>query len=163
MWYSYTYGTIDLAEIPDKLQKFYDANKHYGEHIDITIGTDSQNHRDNTKIVSVISIVCEHHGGIFFYQVSYKDIINNVKVKLETETNISLEVTQQLVQLMNDSHEELILNCPITIHIDAGTAPHGKTKDLIQSLTGWVHAMGYECEVKPNSYAASCIADRISK
>ena len=42
-------------------------------------------------------------------------------------------------------------------------APNGKTRDLIKGLTGWVHAMGYECEVKPDSYSASTIADRLSK
>ncbi|MBR4734133.1 MAG: hypothetical protein IK081_15370, partial [Lachnospiraceae bacterium] len=36
-------------------------------------------------------------------------------------------------------------------------------KELIPGLVGWIKACGYDCKVKPESYAASSIADRISK
>ena len=163
MWNSQTYGKLDFEQIPEKMNIFYNSHKVYGEPMEITIGTDSQNKDDVTKIVSVISIISKGHGGIFFHHVSFHALINNVKEKLETETNLSLEAAQSLITLLEADYEDLYTECPISIHIDAGNAPHGKTKDLIQSLTGWVHAMGYDCEVKPNSYAASSIADRISK
>ena len=151
MWTSATYGKLDTNEIPDKLKFFYDSNIHYGEPIEITIGTDSQNHKEGTKIVSVISIICKRHGGIFFYRTDHREVIEIVKEKLETETNISLEIAQELIDLLEKEYIELFENCPISIHIDAGNAPHGKTKDLVQSLTGSVHPMGYDCEIKPNS------------
>ena len=99
-----------------------------------------------------------------FYETEMRELIEIVKQKLETETYISLKTAKNLLdELDNDEYRILIDNCPLSIHIDAGNAPQGKTKDLIQGLTGWVHAMGYDCEVKPNSYSASTIADRISK
>ena len=163
-WNSITYGKLNINKIPQKLMEFYNSHKHYGEPIEITIGTDSQSHHDKTKIVSVISIICRYHGGIFFHQSEYVDLISIVKEKLEVETNRSLEIAQQLIDLLDtNEYRELYVNCPLSIHIDAGNASHGKTKDLIQSLVGWVHAMGYECEVKPNAWTASTIADRISK
>ncbi|MBR3330166.1 MAG: hypothetical protein IKG25_03000 [Mogibacterium sp.] len=132
--------------------------------MELTIGTDSQNHSSGTKIVTVISMICKGHGGIFFYTAEYRELMKIVKQKLETETYISLETARTLIdELDNDDYHVLIDNCPLSIHIDAGNAPHGKTRDLIQALTGWVHAMGYECEVKPDSYSASTIADRLSK
>lgn len=158
MWNSETYGKLNIEKIPEKLRDFYDRSRVYGEPIEVTIGTDSQNHASYTKIVTVISIICKHHGGIFFHRTRYTDLIMTVREKLETETNLSLEIAQKLIELMDD---ELMANCPLSIHIDAGNA--GKSRDLIQALTGWVHSMGYDCEVKPNSYAASSIADRISK
>ena len=163
MWNSQTYGKLELEQIPEKLNTFYNTHSQYGENMEITIGTDSQNKDNTTKIVSVISIICRGHGGIFFHRIIFHPLINNVREKLETETNLSLEVAQELINILENDYEEIFATCPISIHIDAGNAPHGKTKDLIQSLTGWVHAMGYDCEVKPNSYAASSIADRISK
>lgn len=163
-WHSQTYGVLDITEIPNKLKLFYDKHVHYGEPIEITIGTDSQNHHNKTKIVSVISIICRCHGGIFFHQSEYVDLIPIVKEKLETETNRSLEIAQLLLELLNtDEYRVIYDNCPLSIHIDAGNAPYGKTYTLIQSLVGWVHAMGYDCEVKPNAWTASTIADRISK
>lgn len=163
IWKSETYGTLELRDVPAKMYEFYKNNLHYGEPIEITIGTDSQNHKDTTKIVSVISIICKHHGGIFFHKTEYMKQIQTVREKLETETNISLEIAQDVIKRLEKEYPTLFKNCPMSIHIDAGNAPHGKTKDLVQSLTGWVHAMGYDCEIKPDSYAASTIADRISK
>lgn len=162
-WRSQTYGKLNIEEIPSKLQIFYDSHKIYGEPIEITIGTDSQNRTDYTKIVSVISIICKGHGGIFFHRTWYVDVIPSVKIKLETETNISLEVAQKLIEVLEKDFPELHDHCPISIHIDAGNAPYGKTRELIPALVGWVHGMGYECEIKPNAWTASTIADRISK
>ena len=99
-----------------------------------------------------------------FHQSEYVDLIPIVKEKLETETNRSLEIAQLLLELLDtDEYRVIYDNCPLSIHIDAGNAPYGKTYTLIQSLVGWVHAMGYDCEVKPNAWTASTIADRISK
>ena len=164
MWNSETYGKLNLCDIPEKLMDFYDRNTVYGEQMELAIGTDSQNHSSGTKIVTVISMICKGHGGIFFYESEYRDLINIIKQKLETETYISLETAKSLLdELDTDEYRVLMDNCPLSIHIDAGNAPNGKTRDLIKGLTGWVHAMGYECEVKPDSYSASTIADRLSK
>ena len=164
MWNSETYGQLNLSEIPGKLMDYYNRNTVYGEPMEITIGTDSQNHSSGTKIVTVISIICKGHGGLFFYESEYRDLINIIKQKLETETYISLETAKSLLdELDDDRYRILIDECPLSIHIDAGNAPNGKTRDLIRALTGWVHAMGYDCEVKPDSYSASTIADRLSK
>lgn len=163
-WHSITYGRVGMKEISEKLLEFYERNLPSGDPMEITIGTDSQNRTGYTKIVSVISIICKGNGGIFFHQTEYVDIIFSVREKLERETNRSLEIAQELIGFLeNKKFQELYNNCPISIHIDAGNAPQGKTKDLIQGLVGWVHGMGYDCEIKPNSYAASSIADRISK
>lgn len=65
-------------------------------------------------------------------------------------------------QLQN---EEVFLNTTFSIHIDAGYSEKGKTKDLIPELVGWVKGSISNCEVyvKPDSYVASGIADKISK
>ena len=79
MWNSETYGKLNFCEISEKLLAFYNSHKEYGEPIEITIGTDSQNHAHGTKIVTVISIICRRHGGIFFHNVQYSKTISLVK------------------------------------------------------------------------------------
>ena len=69
MFKSQTYGNLELEQIPEKLMDYYNKNKDYNEPFEIIIGTDSQNF-DQTKIVSVIVITCEGHGGIFFYEIT---------------------------------------------------------------------------------------------
>ena len=63
----------------------------------------------------------------------------------------------------DERYEEMYLSCPISIHVDAGNSPKGKTRELIPGLVGWIRASGYDCCTKPESFVASTIADRISK
>lgn len=162
-FYSMTYGEVLLEEIPEKLLQFYNERKAFGNSFNLIIGTDSQNRHD-TKIVTVITIVCEGYGGIFFYSKMYAPLIESVREKLQVETGQSLIIANRLLeQLEGAQYKELLNNAPMTIHIDAGNSPRGKTANLIDGLIGWVHATGLNCEVKPNSFAASSIADKFSK
>lgn len=57
---------VDMnGEVADKLLAFYEKHKDYDTDITLMIGTDSQNFA-YTKIVNVIAIICQGHGGIFF-------------------------------------------------------------------------------------------------
>ena len=162
-FYSMTYGEIDLEEIPSKLLLFYNERKPYGTPFNLIIGTDSQNRHD-TKVVTVIAIVCEGHGGIFFYKKKYLPLIESVREKLHIETGQSLLIATQLLdELARPQYKYFMDEVPMTIHIDAGNSPKGKTANLIDGLVGWVHATGLKCEVKPDSFVASSVADRLSK
>lgn len=162
-FYSITYGKLPLDEIPEKLKHFYDERKVYGAPFNLIVGTDSQNHTD-TKIVSVIAIVCEGHGGIFFYTQKRVPLISSLRKKLEIETGDSLKIAVELLEdLEMEWYREFRENVPMSVHIDAGTGARNKTAGLVDGLVGWVRATGLNCEVKPDSFVASSIADRISK
>lgn len=160
-----TYGTVSMNQIAELLLNFYNFNKHYDTGFELVIGTDSQNHSLTTKIINVISIVCKGHGGIFFYHAQYLPAIKDIRTKLHEETNESLNIATELVNILtnDEKYEEFYLNTPIKLHIDAGNSDKGKTKLLINELVGWVAACGYVACIKPDSYAASSIADKLSK
>ena len=141
MFKSPTYGMLHIEQIPDKILTFYMDHEKYDAPVHIIVGTDSQNF-DQTKCVSVICVIAKGKGGIFFYEVSRIPLIRDVRRKLHVETNDSL---------------------PIAIHVDAGNSRNGKTRELIPELVGWIKACGYDCSVKPDSFVASTIADRLSK
>ncbi len=155
---------IDFKDIPKAMLTFYQRASEYDSQCDIIIGTDSQNRRD-TKFVSVICMVCQGHGGIFFYITKHVPKITNIKQKLQQETSDSLILAGDLIDLLEnkEGYEELYVNCPISIHVDAGNSNKGKTKYLIPELMGWINACGYEASTKPDSFVASSIADKISK
>lgn len=159
---SQTYGSVTLSEVPSKIQDYYEKMKHYDSVMRVIVGTDSQNF-NHTKMVNVIAVTCEGHGGIFFYRVTHKDLIRDVRSKLHEETNESLEIAMELTRILEKDYEELFNEVLFSIHIDAGKSEKGKTKELIPELVGWIRACGYDCEIKPDSYAASSIADKISK
>ena len=164
MFYTGLNQEIEFNNIPNKMLEFYERTKEYGGEYNIIIGTDSQNHA-KTKVVNVICLTCGGHGGIFFYEITRIPLIRDVRIKLQTETNESLNTATKLVELLESDkqYEEMLFACPISIHIDAGNSPKGKTRELIPEIVGWVRACGYECKVKPDSFCASSIADRISK
>jgi len=157
-------NSIQLTEIPDAILAYYRRNKAQTDQISIIVGTDSQNF-NNTKMVSVIAVVAHGHGGIFFYEVSREDLIQNVKLKLQTETAARLTLAGELVDMFegNAIYREMFAEYPLSIHIDAGNSVNGKTKDLIPGLVSWIRSCGYDVETKPNSFVASTIADRITK
>lgn len=163
MFKSNTYGKLELKDIPDKLLDYYNKMKHYDSQFYITVGTDSQNF-DDTKVVSVIAVVCEGHGGIYFYQITRQPRLNDVRQKLHFETNESLNIASDLIKILeSEKYADVYLNSTFSIHVDAGNSSKGKTKELIPELVGWIHACGYDCSVKPDSYVASSIADKLSK
>ncbi|WP_373262187.1 ribonuclease H-like YkuK family protein [Hungatella hathewayi] len=159
-----TYGKVSIKQVADILNSYYQNNKQFGAEFSLTVGTDSQNFSD-TKVVVVVAMRCIGHGGIYFYEVSHVDKIQNVKQKLNYETSLSLDLANAIMNILenNQDYEELFLNSNFSIHVDAGHSPKGKTKELIPEIVGWIRACGYECVVKPDSYTASSIADRISK
>lgn len=157
-------NSIRLTEIPDAILAYYRRNKAQTDQISIIVGTDSQNF-NNTKMVSVIAVIANGHGGIFFYEISRENLIQNVKLKLQTETAASLTLAGELVNMFEGKaiYREMFAECPLSIHIDAGNLVNGKTKDLIPGLVSWIRSCGYNVETKPNSFVASTIADRITK
>lgn len=163
MFHSITYGNLEFEEVPRKIKDYFERMKVYDIPLQITVGTDSQNH-DKTKIVSVIAVTCTGHGGIYFHETEFIKRIDDVRAKLTEETQRSLELTNKLVEVLEqDEYAELRKSCLISIHVDAGWSDKGKTKELIPMLVGWINACGYDCEVKPEAFVSSCIADRISK
>ena len=164
MFTSPTHGNLDMHGVCDRILDFYESHKKYGSQTSIIVGTDSQNF-DDTKIASVIAVVCDGHGGIFFYDITRRPLISDVRTKLHVETGDSLKVAEELVGVLEDDekYEEMYVSCPLSIHIDAGNSTKGKTRELIPELVGWIKACGYDCSCKPDSFVASSIADKISR
>ncbi len=163
MFFSETYGKLNIRDIPDKILSFYEKNRGIDGIFQIVVGTDSQNFND-TKMVTVIAAYKEGHGGIFFYDIDRINRITSVKQKLNTETGRSLEVMMQLVDELEESkYRNMRDDTLLSIHVDAGWSDKGKTRELIPGLIGWIKACGFEAKCKPDSFAASSIADKISK
>ena len=132
---------------------------------EFTVGTDSQNY-DRTKIVEVIAVHKIGKGGIFFYNTSYIEKIKSLRQKITEETQRSLVIADGLVEALDIALLERdidinSLDLRFQIHCDIGQ--EGKTQILIKEITNWVTSLGYTCLIKPDSYAASGIANKYSK
>ncbi|AAK78149.1 hypothetical protein BJV85_003954 [Clostridium acetobutylicum] len=154
--HSKTFGDVSIDEMVSRIKEFIlkDNNCNYK----ITIGTDSQN-KNLTKVVVVVAIHRIGSGGIFFYDIKHVHKISNVRQKIYYETALSLELASKV----SHAFAEANIQEDIEIHADIGSNRKGKTYPLINEITGWITGEGYKYQIKPYSYAASCIADKISK
>ena len=105
-------------------------------------------------------------GGIFFYYVDNVENFHSLRDKIYEETNRSIilakEFLDNVLSLMADNNIDIDdLNVKFLIHCDIGE--YGKTNSLIKEIVSWVHAVGFECAIKPDSYTASGIANKFSK
>jgi len=51
----------------------------------------------------------------------------------------------------------------LEVHLDVGDTIRSKTSAYEQELQALVISQGYSCEIKPNSWASSAVADRVVK
>ena len=83
--------------------------------------------------------------------------IKDINTKIYTETEKSLEIARELNKFLHDND----VRAEVEVHVDIGR--HGKTKELIQGILGWVTSEGFTAKIKDESWVASTIADKISK
>lgn len=159
--HSITYGDVSIKEIVKIIEKYVSKNEH--SEYQVIIGTDSQNF-DKTKIVLVIAVLEVSKGGIFFYDITRVNKITNIKQKLYKETQMSLDCAMELMEAFELNYEESgfdYTTVQFSIHVDAGF--NGPTREVIPEIVGWVKSCGYDVHVKPESFVASSIADKLSK
>ncbi len=158
-----TYGECDMERVVRIITDYIRLREKESEGFNLIVGTDSQNY-DNTKVVVVIAVQNIGHGGIFFYEIRRIKKIKDIRRKLLYETNISLLYADRLLSVLErcrDQEEFKWDKVNFCVHIDAGM--NGKTRQLVPELVAWVKATGYDCRIKPDSFAASSIADKLSK
>lgn len=156
---SITHGELTELQLFNIILSEINAAEAAHYELDITIGTDSQRHDGRTKIVTVICLHRVGHGGVFFYTTEYIKKIEDLRHKIYHETSCSLELAQKLMDFLFSHNKDY----NITIHADIGRSRKGRTHTMIQEIVGWVNSQGFECHFKPNSYTASCVADKITK
>lgn len=161
-----TYGKVDLQQIVGIIKDYIMRNP--DSDYEITIGTDSQNFT-KTKIVTVIAVHKIGGGGIFFYDILYLPLIRELRRKLNTETQMSIDLTNSFVDELENEFDRSgwfygDYHINFQLHCDIGY--NGKTNQLIPEITGWVKAAvpeEFTPVIKPMSFAASSIANKYSK
>jgi len=123
----------------------------------LLIGTDSHT-KQGTHMVTAIIIQRVGKGARYFYRHSHHLSMRSLRQKLFYETSLSLDV---VFALRDKLAKNFLVGLKMEIHVDAGYV--GPTRDLIREVVGMVVANGLVAKVKPNSFAASAVADRFTK
>lgn len=147
-------GFINIEEVKKTIIEYISV--HPSDKYNITIGTDSQTDTE-TRMVLVICVCREGKGGIFFTHKEILKPISDLRSKIYNETSMSLSVADIIRQVVHNTGA----NYSFSVHADIGK--NGPTKVLINEIVGWIEASGYNCKIKPDSYAASTVANKYSK
>lgn len=131
----------------------------------VTIGTDSQkNSEDKVDFVTAVVVHRVGSGGRYFWRRLDYGKFHTLRDRIIKEVLLSLEVGQlMLTELKNllpasGPGAENVPEWDFEIHADVGEG--GATRSLIQEVVGMIRAYNFEPITKPQSYAASNVADR---
>ena len=125
----------------------------------IIIGTDSEAALNNVDFVTAIVIHRVGNGGRYFWRRILANRFATLRDRIWHEVLMSLDVAKDFVGLLQEQSEMPAFD--FEVHIDVGE--NGATRDMIQELVGVVRANNFEAKTKPDSYAASKVADRHTK
>lgn len=154
IFHSPSLGQLTTAALIGRIKQFVGDNTDKAYRL--IIGTDSLPNMDG-QVYLVTAIVLHRvgSGGIYFWQRQLTDRIHTLRDRMYAEALHSVSMAQRLEQ--SPALTELLQE-KIEIHVDVGE--FGPTREMIQELVGMVIAHGYDVKTKPESFAASKVADR---
>lgn len=125
------------------------------DNVVVFVGTDSQTHGRFYNYITVVGLYTPGKGGTYYFTGELEE---RKKFKGAQKLRMFEEVTKSLAvaTLLQDK-----LGILPEVHLDV-SPPHKKefTSSLAEQLSGYVLSSGFEPKLKPDSWAASAIADR---
>ena len=122
----------------------------------IVVGTDSTLLAD--KSADFVSVVVVHrigNGGRYFWKRKVFKNFHTLRDRILKEVILSIDLAKEILSNLKNLKAP---NFNFEIHVDIGT--NGPTSEMIQEVVGIIRAYNFEVKTKPESYAASKVADR---
>ena len=158
-FFSPSMGKVSVSKMTSEIAGFVEEEP--SSSYRLVIGTDSQERRGNGKteidFVTAIVIHRRGRGARYFWtkqRIKRKSIL--LRDKIYTETLKSLEIAQKLVPELRQAISPAKYD--LEIHIDVGSL--GPTREMIREVVGMVNGNGFTAKTKPDSWAASTVADK---
>lgn len=150
-----TLGVLDLVGVVDCALAF--IKNENNSHFRIVIGTDSElTTKSTAHFVSAVVVHHVGHGGVYFWGSVTRDGIKDLRQRMYEEATYSLTLAQRLLEEFKKRN--LPLEKFLEIHVDVGMG--GETRAMINEIVGMIKGSGFLCKTKPDSFAASNVADR---
>jgi len=120
---------------------------------DIIVGCDSPS-EESPHFPVVVVVLRKGEGGRFFLKkISYplgEKKFYGWKSRILEEVTLSCQLALILREKIGEGVKY--------VHADVGE--NGQTKDMVKEVVGLIRGNGFEPKIKPESYAASVVADR---
>jgi predicted RNase H-related nuclease YkuK (DUF458 family) len=149
-------GTRATDEELTKLLIEYRSNNLLDD-VQIIVGTDSNIQKSVYRFITIVCAYRPGRGGIFYRKSTHepKEIHKTPRDRLFYEATLSIETAN----ILRDAGMNVI------VHVDASNPLFSKalSASFGEQIRGYVTNSGYPCELKPQSWAATSIANKYSK
>lgn len=153
-FYSQRLGKLTIDQVKTQIIKFLQSDKK--SEYSFIIGSDSQKISKNKYLfVSALIVHRVGSGAIYFYQKKLVKQKLQFKARIYNEALLSLQMAEKFLKIFSQNG---FGRYNFKIHLDIGH--NGKTKTLVSEITNLIKSSGYSYEIKPNSHAASKVADK---
>ena len=127
--------------------------------VEIHVGCDSHFVGNVCKFAIVVAMYEKGRGGTYFFARAKRDrsLFSNMKIRLLKEAELAIRLAELLSSLDKTDRNE------ISVHLDINPNKQFKSNVVFTSATSWVKSLGYQCIVKPDSWASSWLADVYAK
>lgn len=155
-------GELSFQEVVEEILNWIkeDQDKSY----ELVVGCDSSSGEEPDFPVAIVLLRKGEGGRFFLKRVRYGDRkFKTWRDRILQEVLISCDVALALKEDLQERiyNENFKPNLEFKyIHADVGD--NGITKDMIREVIGLIKSNGFEAKIKPESYAASIVADRFS-
>ena len=150
-------GRMKLAETVQEIYNF--INQDSRDKYQLIVGTDSNGVKEADFVTAIIVYRVGRGGRYFWRKTNGRKIYHTLRDRIYKEVSLSLQTAQdilgQLESLLKSGNQ---INYDFQIHIDIGQ--NGPTRVMIKEVVGMVRGNGFKAKIKPESYAASSIADK---
>jgi predicted RNase H-related nuclease YkuK (DUF458 family) len=141
-----------ISYISERPEKFYD----------IIVGCDSSSGQEPDFPVAIVVLRSGEGGRFFLKKIHYRNKkFYNFKQRILEEVLLSCQLALNLREILKEKTLGKNFNYQLRyIHADIGE--NGATREMIKEVIGLIKGNGFEPKIKPESFAASVVADRYS-
>ena len=164
-FYNPTRGRINYQETIEEIFNYIKEKPE--ESYEVIVGCDSSSDERPCFPIAIVVLRIGQGGRFFLTKIHYSSkekkrfysfqqrILQEVVLSCE----LSLKFRKDLEEYAQKLHQQFNYKFEY-IHADVGV--QGKTKDMIKEVVGLIKSNGFEAKIKPESFAASVVADRFT-
>jgi len=162
-FYSPSRGDLSFQEVIKEIYDYILAEPEF--FYDIVVGCDSPSSDKPFFPIAIVVLRTGAGGRFFLKKMHYSENFNkrfiNWKNRILQEIYLSCELALSLRETLEKEFGKATpaFNYQFQyIHADVGE--QGKTKEMVKEVVGLIRSNGFEPRIKPQSFAASVVADR---
>ena len=152
-----TQGRMQLTKVAKEISSYInqDSQRKYR----LIVGTDSNGDKRADFVTAIIVCRVGRGGRYFWKKTNGNKTFHTIRDRIYQEVTLSLQTAQDILGKLESSLKpDQQPDYDFQIHIDVGQK--GPTREMIKEVVGMVRGNGFKAKIKPESFAASSVADK---